>query len=268
MSGYESHNDNWFSSDRFLPAINEYYTACIGKWHLGFNWALKENAPQNPEESVFNSWGDTLQNFIDFTKPVKGGPIERGFNYYFRISASNDMQPYVYIENDSILQIPSEDQFPYYHYINAKKSPDWDIKTVNQVLTRKAVQIINNHFTENRELPLFLYFPTGAIHRPCLPTFTKGKSQAGLRGDMVVELDLAFAEIKGKWNFIEAAEPGHWAETFYPEGPSNMEPQLYNLENDLSEQNNLYDQMPEKVSELKDNIEIVKRVNKSEAVKK
>ncbi|HKK61970.1 MAG TPA: sulfatase-like hydrolase/transferase, partial [Bacteroidales bacterium] len=32
-----------------------YHTACVGKWHLGMDWALNENAPENPEKSVFNS---------------------------------------------------------------------------------------------------------------------------------------------------------------------------------------------------------------------
>jgi arylsulfatase A-like enzyme len=40
-----------------------------------------------------------------------------------------------------------------------------------------------------------LYFPTSVPHRPCLPTFTKGKSKAGLRGDVVEELDWTVGEI-------------------------------------------------------------------------
>ena len=173
-----------------------YYTACVGKWHLGLEWALNDKAPENPEKNVFSSPKDNLQEYIDFSEPVKGGPIERGFDYFFGMSGSNNMQPWVYIENDRVLQAPSEYQKPYdFIAENVTRAPDWDLYTVNQVITHKAVDVINSHFANNKDQPLFLYFPTSAIHRPCLPTFTKGKSQAGLRGDIVVELDWTVDEI-------------------------------------------------------------------------
>ncbi len=175
---------------------NGYYTACIGKWHLGLEWALNANAPENPEEMVLNSTKDNMQEYIDFSKRVKGGPVERGFDYFFGMSGSNNMQPWVYIENDIVLQAPSEYQKPYdFIAENVTRAFNWDMKTVNQVITHKAADVINKHFADNKEQPLFLYFPTSAIHRPCLPTFTKGKSQAGLRGDIVVELDWTVNEI-------------------------------------------------------------------------
>ena len=173
-----------------------YYTACVGKWHLGLNWALNDSAPADPEKNIFDSTKDNLQAYIDFSKPVKGGPVERGFDYFFGMAGSNNMQPWVYIENDRVLQPPSEYQKPYdFIAENVTRAPDWDLETVNQVITKKAVEVINNHFANNKKQPLFLYLPTSAIHRPCLPTFTKGKSQAGLRGDLVVELDWTVSEI-------------------------------------------------------------------------
>ena len=175
---------------------HDYYTACVGKWHLGLEWTVNDKAPENPEETVFNSSRNNLQEYIDFSKPVTGGPMERGFDYFFGMSGSNNMQPWVYIENDRVLQPPSEYQRPYdFIAENVTRAPDWDMKTVNQVITHKAVEVINKHFANNKEQPLFLYFPTSAIHRPCLPTFTKGKSQAGLRGDIVVELDWTVNEV-------------------------------------------------------------------------
>lgn len=173
-----------------------YYTACVGKWHLGLEWSVNDKAPADARENVFNSPKDNLQEFIDFSKPVTGGPVERGFDYFYGMSGSNNMQPWVLIENDRVLHAPSEYQKPY-DFIpeDVQRAPDWDMHTINQVLTHKAVDVINKHFANNREQPLFLYFPTSAIHRPCLPTFTKGKSQAGLRGDIVVELDWTVSEI-------------------------------------------------------------------------
>lgn len=172
-----------------------YHTICIGKWHLGFDWELNEKAPPDAAEWVFDSWESEIQDYIDFAKPVKSGPTERGFDYFFGMAGSNNMMPYVYIQNDSVTQPPSEPQKPYDHYDNVLKAPNWDISMVNQILTNKAVDAIHNHFEQSGNHPLFLYFPTSAIHRPCLPTFTKDSSQAGLRGDIVVELDWSVKEI-------------------------------------------------------------------------
>lgn len=169
---------------------NGYETACIGKWHLGFDWALKANAPADPEKEVFDSWELSTQDYIDFSKPVKSGPVERGFDYYYGISASNNMIPFVFIENDRVVQPPSvEKEYVYDTDQKSTRAPNWNLETLDQDLTSKAVAVIDRHFRENRQQPLFLYYPTAAIHRPCLPTFTKGKSQAGLRGDMAETFD-------------------------------------------------------------------------------
>ncbi len=169
-----------------------YYTACVGKWHLGFNWALKDNAPSDADSSVFESWGTEPQEYIDFSKPVKGGPFARGFDYFFGISGANNMMPFVYLENDKVLEVPS---IPNNFGTKTLRAPNWDLKFLDQNFTKKAIEVIDNHFGKMADKPLFLYFPTSAIHRPCLPTFTKGKSQAGMRGDMVLEFDYMVGEL-------------------------------------------------------------------------
>lgn len=177
-----------------LLKSNGYRTACVGKWHLGFDWEVNDSAPQD-RDSVFDSWDKNTYQYIDFSKPVGNGPVTRGFDYFFGTPGSNNMQPYVYIENNKVLEAPSVEQEPYDHYVNVPRAPNWNIRTVNQVLTKKAVEVIDDHFDRDDDVPLFLYFPTTAIHRPCLPTFTKGKSKAGLRGDIVLELDWTVNEI-------------------------------------------------------------------------
>jgi arylsulfatase A len=176
---------------------NGYDTACIGKWHLGFDWALKTNAPPNPNRNAFNTWNSKAEDYIDFSKPLRGGPTDHGFDYFFGLPASLNMMPYVYIENNRVVEAPTMKTTETYDDMvrDSFKAPDWDPKTVNQVLTKKAVEVIDNHFSKRDGKPLFLYFPTAAIHRPCLPTFTKGKSGAGLRGDMVMEFDWSVSEV-------------------------------------------------------------------------
>jgi arylsulfatase A-like enzyme len=169
---------------------NGYETACIGKWHLGFDWALKPNAPADPVKDVYDSWEKTTQDYIDFSKPVKQGPTERGFDYYYGITASNNMIPFVYIENDRIVQQPTvAKEYVYDTDQPNARAANWNLETMDQDLTKKAVEVINTHFKKNASKPLFLYYPTSAIHRPALPTFRKGKSQAGLRGDKIEEFD-------------------------------------------------------------------------------
>lgn len=175
---------------------NGYYTACIGKWHLGFDWALKPNAPADPKKDVFDTWDRSSYDYIDFTKPIKGGPIERGFDYYYGISASNNMFPFIFIENDKAVQQPTvAKEYVYDTDQSYPRAPNWNLETMDQDLTQKAVGVINTHFKKNKDKPLFLYYPTSAIHRPNLPTFRKGKSKAGLRGDMIEEFDWLVAEI-------------------------------------------------------------------------
>lgn len=173
-----------------------YYTACIGKWHLGFEWALKTNAPANADSAVFGSWELSTQDYIDFSKPVKQGPVERGFDYYYGIAASNNMIPFVFIENDRVQTAPTiKKDYVYDTDQESVRAPEWNLETLDADLTKKAVEVIDRHFTKPSGKPLFLYYPTSAIHRPCLPTATKGKSQAGLRGDMILEFDQIVANV-------------------------------------------------------------------------
>lgn len=174
---------------------NGYYTACVGKWHLGMDWTVNDLAPKNPAKNVFDSWDANSYKYIDYSVPVKNGPLDRGFDYFYGISGSNNMQPYVYIENDRVTLPPTEKEKAYDHYPSANKALNWDIRNVNIDITNKAVEVINKHFKNETQKPLFLYHPSTAPHRPCLPTFTKGKSQAGLRGDVIQELDWSVGEI-------------------------------------------------------------------------
>src|SRR2546430_903600 len=86
-----------------------YATACVGKWHLGMDWAKHEGKQvealsiEKPEQV----WS------VDFKKPIANGPNAVGFDYYFGIAASLDMVPYTFIENDRVTVVPTKDvSFP------------------------------------------------------------------------------------------------------------------------------------------------------------
>ena len=58
---------------------NGYATACVGKWHLGWDWATADGY-------VFSDRSDETGESADYSKPIVGGPIELGFDYFFGLS--------------------------------------------------------------------------------------------------------------------------------------------------------------------------------------
>ncbi|MFC2121878.1 arylsulfatase [Bacteroidota bacterium] len=64
-----------------------------------------------------------------------------------------------------------------------------------------------------------------------------------------------FSIRKGKWKFIDGKGSGGWSSN----GENELSPgQLYDMENDFEEKNNLYDKYPEIVNELKKELELIK----------
>jgi len=176
---------------------NGYATAGVGKWHLGWGWVAK------PGQTIrHNSWSDKQVDKIDFTKPLTAGPLDHGFDYYFGIGSSNNMQPYCYIENNKAVVPPTtKRKKPVYDTESGAGlvSDDYVSEQIDQVLWSKASAWLDRHFKSAPDKPFFLYMPTSAIHRPCLAVkeFRK-KSKAGLHGDKVVELDDIVGKLMAK----------------------------------------------------------------------
>jgi len=167
-----------------------YHTAAIGKWHLGLKWPTPNYQPiMNLMEREPN---------VDYTKPIKEGPISLGFDYFFGIPGSLDMHPYCFIEDDHTVGIPSiMKEELYQQQVEGLMIPGWRDEEVDIKFTEKAKEFINRHVEEQNEKPFFLYFCTSAPHRPCdiRPSFVIGKSEAGDRGDMVVLFDWIVGQI-------------------------------------------------------------------------
>jgi arylsulfatase A-like enzyme len=156
-----------------------YATACIGKWHLGLGSDRR----------------------TDFSKPLAPGPNALGFDYFYGISASLDMPPYCYIENDRVVKEPtlmveageaSKDGW----WRKGPIAPGFKHVEVMPTLTEKAVAYIDKHAKSSQNSPFFMYFALPAPHCPIAPAdFVKGRSQAGGYGDYVVEVDWAVGEV-------------------------------------------------------------------------
>lgn len=164
-----------------------YATAGIGKWHLGLGWQARDGETFDPD-----SWAAKQIDVIDFRKPLTVSPLDFGFDYYFGINASNNMLPYCYIENDRAVRVPDKRKFPAYDSEdeNGLVSSDYVSEEIDEVLYTKARAWLENHRRDNPKQPFFIYYPSSAIHRPCLARGPFRKTTgAGLRGDKVVELD-------------------------------------------------------------------------------
>ncbi len=202
-----------------LPAFLKgqgYHTACIGKWHLGWDWPL-----DNPQEYVpdrrtpYPPVDAELQREWRqvFSKPIKGGPTARGFDSYFGVDVPN-WPPYCWIENDRLQGIPTE-------YLSAEKLPPssgpnvgfgryrdgmdvaslpgpalpgWTFEPLLPTLGDRACE----HVAERRgqSEPFFLYMPLTSPHTPlAVNDEWKGKSGLNLYADFVMETDAVVGRV-------------------------------------------------------------------------
>jgi len=163
-----------------------YRTACIGKWHLGWNWPTRDG-----EQLDSRSTGTS----VDFTKPIGGGPTTVGFDYYFGDDVPN-YPPYCFIENDRSVGIPTEMKPNSMFGHRGVMLEGWKLESVMPTLTKKAVEYVERHTKDPEGRPFFLYFPLTAPHTPIAPVEEfRGKSQAGAYGDYVVQVDDSVGEI-------------------------------------------------------------------------
>ncbi len=175
---------------------NGYSTACIGKWHLGWRWPAKTTGYANDSIAIGDYGLEGRKEWwqkIDFTKPLGGGPLAAGFDYYFGDDVPN-FPPYTFIENDHLQQIPALQKPDSLFGYPGPMTADWELQNVMPSITQKAVNYINT--AAKKEQPFFLYFALTAPHTPIAPTDDfKGKSQAGLYGDFVYEVDWSVGQI-------------------------------------------------------------------------
>ena len=144
-----------------------YATACIGKWHLGMNIG------KGPGQLA-----------------VSDGPTTRGFDYYFGISASLDMPPYAFIENERFTESLTAVK-EIFKGRPGPAAPSFEAVDVLPTLTRKAVDYIGKATS-----PFFLYLPLNSPHTPIAPSKEwEGKSGLGIYGDFVMETDWALGEV-------------------------------------------------------------------------
>ncbi len=152
-----------------------YATACIGKWHLGHK-----------------------QKFL---------PTRHGFDTYYGIPYSNDMEidPTMELADDITLnegmtierlrtEEPRGNWVPLMQDEQIIEYP-CEQSTLTKRYTDKALEFITAHQKE----PFFLYIPHTMPHIPLFASKAfEGKSERGLYGDVIEEIDWSVGEILKK----------------------------------------------------------------------
>ncbi len=158
-----------------------YATAAIGKWHVGMNIPLTDDRPVK---------GHNPQN-IDWSGRITEGPTERGFDYYFGISASLDMTPYIYIENDRFVGEGSVVKA--FGFRKGPAEPDFEAVDVLPMTASKTIEFIN---AQSASQPFFAYVALTSPHTPVVPSKEwEEKSELGRYGDFVMQTDAVVGEI-------------------------------------------------------------------------
>jgi len=168
-----------------------YATACVGKWHLGFGNKRKP----------------------DWNQELKPGPLEVGFDYFYGIPVVNSHPPFVYAENHRVVGLDPADPLIYKKGGKTHGIPYPEKNTANprmvNVIGGKAAHALYvdeesaEHLTGKalnwmnvQQEPFFLYYASHNIHHPFTPhPYFQGKSDCGLYGDFVEELDWSVGEI-------------------------------------------------------------------------
>ncbi|MEL7118914.1 MAG: sulfatase [Bacteroidota bacterium] len=122
-----------------------YHTGIVGKWHLGHHY--------------------------------KYLPLQQGFDEYFGIPYSNDMNGVVYMDGNDVVE------------------ENVDQRLITKTYTKKALEFIE----KNQDEPFFLYLPHSMPHLPIYASENfEGKTERGLYGDVIEELDWSAGQILKK----------------------------------------------------------------------
>jgi arylsulfatase A-like enzyme len=182
-----------------LARQHGYRTACIGKWHLGWDWPIPKNKrgllagnkdkdiPATEAQKAF--WNEL------FSQAIPGGPTAAGFDLYFGTDVPN-WPPFCFIENDRTVGIPGE-FLPARLFQNNQASNQgpalkaWKLEPILPTIVDRAAA-----FIAGSARPFLLHLPLTSPHTPIAVNGEwKGKSGLGPYADFVMETDAMIGKV-------------------------------------------------------------------------
>jgi len=180
-----------------------YRTACVGKWHLGWDWPIPKDQAAvfhakpiddavTPREDQKELWKAV------FSHRIAGGPTTRGFDSYFGTDVPN-WPPFCFIENDRTIGIPSQflpsrllrDNLA---SLQGPALADWKLEPILPALGDRACALVERLAGERQ--PYFLYLPLTSPHTPLAVTEAwKGKSGLNTYADFVMQTDAVVGRV-------------------------------------------------------------------------
>lgn len=162
-----------------------YRTAAFGKWHLGM----------------------TTERVTDWSKPLKPGPLQVGFDHYFGMAANLGNGPHSFIINEEVsghirgepIIIQGGSRF---ENTTTGIEKAWQPDHVMETLTNKVTEWID----ANHEQPFFVYYAPNAVHEPIVPNSKFTGSRYGKYGDFISELDWSVGQVLDKLDKLKLTD--------------------------------------------------------------
>jgi len=185
--------ENMLAGQPTLPAVlrdQGYVTALFGKWHQG--WGYRDG-------------GRRFRADIDWNTRLENGVLEAGFDTYFGTPFTHNEPPFVFVRDrrvvgldpaDPLVVVPAEtNPGPYgwgYSTGAAAAHKARPLQEIDLQVAAEAIQFMRAH----RDKPFFLELALVAPHTPQVPAGRfKGKSGAGVYGDVVAQADWIVGDI-------------------------------------------------------------------------
>lgn len=185
----------WNQPQQFMPGqktvghlLQEagYRTGLFGKLHYGGEFEKKDGA-------------------VDFTKPMKVGPIQWGFDTSFVLLGGHQAPPFMFFENNRVAgdatKVTQLTPGPLNGGVVPVKGPglpDWDSRNVGASLTEKVIAFIDSA----KGRPFYVHLSTDGAHSPYTPpekllgTPVQGVSKMTAHTDMVHEVDVIVGKLR------------------------------------------------------------------------
>lgn len=157
-----------------------YHTGYVGKWHLGTIMATTDGKNQGPEN-------------VDYSQPLLYGPKQFGFDESFILPGSLDMYPYAYARNHVWQgEVTAQKGWSAFNRVGPA-AEDFEDHEVLETFYREAESYLDQRSAND---PFFLFLSLTAPHTPTSPGEKwQGKSELGVYGDFVMEVDHAVERV-------------------------------------------------------------------------